>query len=638
MKKQRLLYHFLTLLIILLCISNLSAQSKNQFIKAANTAFENHDYFEAISHYKNVFKYDKNHKESHYKTGISYYELKDYKEAVKSLKKVKNDKDFLLANYYLGESEKANGNYTNAITYFKKFTIGYREDDYFFAKATQEIASCYWAKDNADGSDATNIIHLGKPINSRYSDFGATLFKDNTIQISTFQNTENNDEQNYRAWVNTYSINGDKLDANKNTAPDFLKNDSLDIANGFYLAEKDEFYFTACETEYTDSYEKRCDIYVSKFENATWSSPTPLNINQVAYTQTQPMVYIDDKGTTQLLFSSNREGGKGRLDIWQATETDFGKFDIPINLGTEINTKGDETTAFYLENDNTLYFSSNWHYGYGGFDIFKAEKENTTYSSAKNVGQPLNTSANDQYLYFSDDKNGYLSSNREDSYQLKGASCCFDIYNFDISECIPPPDTTIIVLDTVPTSSDTIPNTLVEMLPVTVYFHNDEPNPKTTSKYTSLSYEQCYTDYMKVKPEYFVTYSNTLALSSFFSEKVDKGWQNLDIYAQAVYEALQSKKIKLTIEGYCSPLALNDYNINLAHRRIVSLENYLLDWNNGILQSYYNSGYLQFENAPFGEETAPVGISDDYNNTTESIFNPKAAAERRVAIIAVEIK
>ena len=84
-------------------------------------------------------------------------------------------------------------------------------------------------------------------------------------------------------------------------------------------------------------------------------------------------------------------------------------------------------------------------------------------------------------------------------------------------------------------------------------------------------------------------------------------------------------------------MALNDYNINLAKRRIVSLENHLLQWNDGALKEFYDAGNLTFAPAAFGEEKADQNISDSVNETKYSIYDPKAAQERRVAIIAVEV-
>ena len=72
-----------------------------------------------------------------------------------------------------------------------------------------------------------------------------------------------------------------------------------------------------------------------------------------------------------MYFVSNRTGSKGGLDIWYSELDDKGHFSRPKNCGTKINTVGDELSPFYNQKENALYFSSTYHHGYGGLDIFK---------------------------------------------------------------------------------------------------------------------------------------------------------------------------------------------------------------------------------------------------------------------------
>ncbi|MCE9538740.1 MAG: SPOR domain-containing protein [Bacteroidetes bacterium] len=94
------------------------------------------------------------------------------------------------------------------------------------------------------------------------------------------------------------------------------------------------------------------------------------------------------------------------------------------------------------------------------------------------------------------------------------------------------------------------------------------------------------------------------------------------------------------MKGYCSPLASTDYNVNLAKRRISSLRNYFMEYENGIFVPYVNStnvneASIAFFNEDIGELKAHPNVSDDYYDTKNSIFNPAAAIERKIQIIAV---
>jgi hypothetical protein len=101
-----------------------------------------------------------------------------------------------------------------------------------------------------------------------------------------------------------------------------------------------------------------------------------------------------------------------------------------------------------------------------------------------------------------------------------------------------------------------------------------------------------------------------------------------------------SEKVDITIKGYCSPLASTDYNVNLAKRRISSLHNYFMEYQNGVFIPYINNpktgeGSITFIDEDIGELKANKNVSDDYYDTKNSIYNPAAAIERKIQIIAI---
>ena len=139
---------------------------------------------------------------------------------------------------------------------------------------------------------------------------------------------------------------------------------------------------------------------------------------------------LNARGDT-LYFVSDAEGGQGGKDIWFA-ELDGDNWANPKPLPASINTSADEMYP-YVHADGTLYFSSNGHPGYGGLDIFKAERDTTSKDTViwvlYNMGAPFNTNGDDFGITFEgNSQNGYFSSNRNDK---KG----FDkIYQFTLPE------------------------------------------------------------------------------------------------------------------------------------------------------------------------------------------------------------
>ena len=111
-------------------------------------------------------------------------------------------------------------------------------------------------------------------------------------------------------------------------------------------------------------------------------------------------------------FASDREGGLGGLDIWYCTR-DEKRWSEPMNAGSLINTPGDE--MFPFESDGKLYFTSNGHPGFGGYDIFVAAANGFEIANVKNAGYPINSNADDYSIVL--DKthlHGFLTSNRGD--------------------------------------------------------------------------------------------------------------------------------------------------------------------------------------------------------------------------------
>ena len=173
------------------------------------------------------------------------------------------------------------------------------------------------------------------------------------------------------------------------------------------------------------------------------------------------------------------------------------------------------------------------------------------------------------------------------------------------------------------------------MMPITVYFHNDEPNPKTENTSTTLLYSDAYNSYKAMKDEYYKM--NVFdEIDAFFYDYLEKGYTDLKAFENLLTKLTPNNIIKLEVKGYCSPLAENDYNINLSKRRISSLENELNANNN--LKAAFENNRLSIVESPNGEEQANKSVSDDYYNVKQSIFNPAACKERRVSIVGIFVE
>lgn len=202
-------------------------------------------------------------------------------------------------------------------------------------------------------------------------------------------------------------------------------------ADGNYL------FFTRCDMRSTNGRERGgCDLvfcYRVGEENGiiTWSDPQYFRytINTVAY-EGQPCLSSDNK---DLYFVSDREGGYGGKDIYVSHfENNF--WTEPINVGAQINTKGNETTPFIHPDNETLYFSSTGHPTMGDADIFMSRKiSDTNWKKVVNLGAPINTKDRDGGIVIDARGDvGYLASQRA------GSRGKLDIYSFELYNGIKP--------------------------------------------------------------------------------------------------------------------------------------------------------------------------------------------------------
>ena len=149
------------------------------------------------------------------------------------------------------------------------------------------------------------------------------------------------------------------------------------------------------------------DLYISKKTANTWSEPERLSISDSLAWDGSPCFSADER---TLYFSSNRRGGKGGVDLYRVPIDNSGRFGRPINLGSTINTPGDELFP-YVSAYGKLYFSSDGHPSIGGLDLFVASR-NENEIIVEHLGVPINSIGDDFAISFSDSTQGYISSNR----------------------------------------------------------------------------------------------------------------------------------------------------------------------------------------------------------------------------------
>jgi outer membrane protein OmpA-like peptidoglycan-associated protein/tetratricopeptide (TPR) repeat protein len=286
--------------------------------------------------------------------------------------------------------------------------------------------------------DDIEVINL--EFNTELSDFGTTEYE-NTLVFSSARGGGRKYRWNEQPYLDLYSVekkdNGgfeeaQAIQGEVNTK--FHESSAIFSPNGKYMFFTRNNYYNLRYKE-DDTGINRLQLYRATLgEDGTWGNIHKIHFNSEDYSVAHPTLNLTG---SRLYFASDMPGTYGQSDIFVVDVNDDGTLGEPENLGSAINTEGQESFPF-INTSGDLYFSSNGYPGLGGFDVFKSEGldqkvktgSNRNYPIS-NVGKPVN-SAFDDFGYYENlvTKRVYFSSNREGG---KGSD---DIYTFEITECM----------------------------------------------------------------------------------------------------------------------------------------------------------------------------------------------------------
>jgi len=406
---------FLLLLLTTISFSAAQAQelSWRKYRKLAESLEKEGDYYGAAENYRLAGEQKQSKEEFIYKAAENYYRLRDYRAAANAYQHVSpnmDDDKLVLLKY--ARSLKQDGQYDKARTVFQQLADTYTGPDKAILQdiIRAENRGIDLTRDMSANMDRRlEILHPGVMVNSDSDEFapvavsGDGLYFTSTIggQARIYES-----QRQGRTWTKAANPTG------------FPVVKGGQYANGSMSADNQRFYFTICNNDGGwQGFNTRCEIYVTKRSANGWTAPERLPdfINVKGVNTTQPHV-TKRNGQEILYFASNREGGRGGLDLWYVTR-DLGldnlDFTFPVNLGPVVNTLGDEISPFYNIEEETLYFASNGHPSIGGLDIFKATGSEATWTTPANIGLPINSGADDYgYVRNPSGFGGFFAPNR----------------------------------------------------------------------------------------------------------------------------------------------------------------------------------------------------------------------------------
>ena len=403
-----------------LLLSVSSSFSQNNKIAKANNQFDKYDYINAREIYLKVVENGFTSGEIYKKLGDTYYYNSDYINAVHWYNKLLNEypTEIQTDDYYrIAQSLKSIEDYKKSEELMEIYLSqgGSEKEVKGFENDPEYLKSL--------GVHPFKYIINKVAVNTKYSDFGPSYYKDKLVFSSS---TLNKEHFKTHSWTNLpyldlFIADIDSLGELSNTTP-FNSNINTEYHESSTAFTKDGKMMFFTRNNYTDGkkgYDKsrtiRLKLYSATLnENGTsWGNIRELPFNNSDYSTAHPALSTDEK---RLYFASDMPGTFGRSDLWyvELTKGTDGSFmyGTPVNLGSEINTKARETFPFISENNN-LYFSSDGHGGQGGLDVFVSaiDKEGNL-QQITNFGAPINTNVDDFGFITKESKgSGYYTSN-----------------------------------------------------------------------------------------------------------------------------------------------------------------------------------------------------------------------------------
>ncbi len=479
-------------------------------------------------------------------------------------------------------SLQAEGKYAQALKSFEEYLSLVPDNK----TALNGAAGCRMAI-AAKGSPTRYVVKSNKIFNSRRADFSPMYF-DSSLDQLYFTTTNEKVTGDHRSEI-TGMKKGDIWVSRKNEKGEWMRPEPVegelnsDMDEGIISFTPDGSTMYLTKARRSPNSNTGVEIYTSSRSDAKWSAPVKFDITADTLSNYgHPAVSPDGEW---LYFTSDMPGGQGGRDLWRINlKARAGSLE---HLGEFINTPGDEMFP-YMRTDSILYFASDGHPGFGGLDIFKATLTPSGGWRVENMGQPVNSSADDFGITFGSGESGFFSSNRGDN---RGYD---HIYSFQL------PDLKILISGYVlDKDEEPVPNAVIRIV------GNDGSNRKEVARSDGsftfplqrgiryvmlagakgfLNAKQEFTsDDAEEDAEYNVDFilasiNKPVVIDNIFYD-FDKATLRpesktaLDEMAQIMRD---NPNITIEMAAHTDRKGSDDYNIKLSHRRAQSVIDYLI--------------------------------------------------------------
>ena len=268
-----------------------------------------------------------------------------------------------------------------------------------------------------DKKNIVSIKNIGYPINSDFSEYCPIITSNENIMVYTYRGPKSFGgkqkmesgllhKKNIELYFEDIFISR-KLNDSLWSNPEHIKSldtPSHDAAVSINSDGTEMFIYKNLGTG-------KGDLYLTRLKGKTWTKPVKQkHLNSSEWDGSACFIPNDKR----IIISSERKGGFGGKDLYYAERIGEDAWGNIKNLGPTINSKYDEDAPFVTTDGKILFFSTNNELSIGGYDIERSDLVNGFWNKPYNLGPPINTSSDD--LYFTvraDGRVAYYSSNQK---------------------------------------------------------------------------------------------------------------------------------------------------------------------------------------------------------------------------------
>lgn len=398
-------------------IGGIQAQNSPDFDKNLSQAkvyFQARNYFKALPLFAFCDSISPHNPQVMYPLGICYMNTSfQEKEALSYFSKCLQNPSLYPPTlyYYTGKAYHLSDSFSVAISFYEsylKILPPKKKNQTTIVLVKREIERCKDGIILMHKPIEIEITNLGPEVNSAYDDYGPVLSADEYELLFTSSRpgttggkTDPYDGHYYEDIYRSFRLGKTWTPSENLGAPINTSGHDASIA----LSPDGQSLIFYRYQEGSLSQAGTGDLYQSKLSGERWSNPEVLS-NRINSSEWEPSACLFNDGKT-MVFSSNRPGGFGGLDLYFSKLLPTGEWAMAVNAGPTINSAYDEDAPFIHPDGHTLYFSSNGHNAIGGFDLFYAEIDEATgkWLAPRNFGYPLNTGHDELHFGLSPDGN-----------------------------------------------------------------------------------------------------------------------------------------------------------------------------------------------------------------------------------------